>query len=158
MNFTFGQNTWYQITRVEGHNVHDQIAFCAFHSFLVEFQTNAGHRHETRVNNNLEIRIMGSSCRPQNLVIAQNKTKYLNNQLCINTSESIDHRNEVIKKYQYSPTLNGASRVFLTKFWRFWDVLPICDLSQGALAMMMATGRENVTVKKNLHVFKHYHR
>ena len=49
-------------------------------------------------NNNLEIRIMGSSCRPHNLVIAQNKTKYLNNQLYVNTSESIDHRNEAIKK------------------------------------------------------------
>ena len=45
--------------------------------------------------------------------------------------------------------------VFLTKFWRFWDVLPICDLPQGALAMMMVTGRENVTVKKDLYVFKH---
>ena len=41
---------------------------------------------------------MGSSSRLHNLVIAQNKTKYLNNQLYINTSESIDHRNEVIKK------------------------------------------------------------
>ena len=50
-------------------------------------------------NNNLEIRTMGSSSRLHNLVIAQNKTKYLNNQLYINTSESIDHRNEVIKKY-----------------------------------------------------------
>ena len=27
---------------VEGRNARDQIAFCAFHSFLVEFQTNAG--------------------------------------------------------------------------------------------------------------------
>ena len=67
-------------------------------------------------NNNLEIRIVGSSCRPHNLVTAQNKMKYLNNQLYINTSESIDHRNEVIKKYQFSPNLNGASRVFLTLY------------------------------------------
>ena len=28
---------------VEGRNARDQIAFCAFHSFLVEFQTNAGN-------------------------------------------------------------------------------------------------------------------
>ena len=41
---------------------------------------------------------MGSSCHPHNLVAAQNKIKYTNNQLYINTSESIDHRNEVIKK------------------------------------------------------------
>ena len=27
---------------IEGPNVQDQIAFCAFHSFLVEVQTNAG--------------------------------------------------------------------------------------------------------------------
>ena len=94
-------------------------------------------------NNNLEIRIMGSSWRTHNLVIhvAQNRTKYLNNQLYKNTSESIDQRNEVIKKNQYSPPLNGASRLFLTKFWRLWDVLPICELPQCALAMMMATGR-----------------
>ena len=72
---------------------------------------------QSMYNNNLEIRIMGSSSHPHNLVIAQNKTKYSNNQLYINTSESIDHRNEVIKIiYQYSPTLNGASRVFRTKF------------------------------------------
>ena len=48
--------------------------------------------------NNLEIRTMGSSSRPHNLVIAQNKTKYLNNQLYINTLESTDHRSEVMKK------------------------------------------------------------
>ena len=49
VNVTFGQNTWYQITTVEGQNVHDQIAFCAFHSCLVEFQMNAGYIHETHV-------------------------------------------------------------------------------------------------------------
>ena len=49
--------------------------------------------------NNLEIRIMGSSSHLHNLVTAQNKTKYLNNQLYINTSESTDHRNEVTKNY-----------------------------------------------------------
>ena len=118
MNFTFGQNTWYQITRVEGRNVHDKIAFGAFHLFLVAFQTNAGYIHATH-NNNLEIRIVGSSSRPHNLVIAQNKTKYLNNQLYINTSESTDHRNEVTKNYWYSPNLNGASRVFLQNFEDF---------------------------------------
>ena len=30
---------------IEGPNAHDQIAFCAFHSFLVEVQTNAGYVH-----------------------------------------------------------------------------------------------------------------
>ena len=50
VNFTFGQNTiGYQITRVKGQNVNDQIAFCAFHSCLVEFQTNAGYRHAVHV-------------------------------------------------------------------------------------------------------------
>ena len=28
---------------VEDRNAHDQTAFCAFHSFLVEVQTNAGY-------------------------------------------------------------------------------------------------------------------
>ena len=56
---------------------------------------------------------------PHNLVTAQNKTKYLNNQLCINTSESTDHRNVVTKNYWYSPNLNGASRVFLQNFKDF---------------------------------------
>ena len=27
----------------EGRDMRDQIAFCAFHSFLVEIQTNAGY-------------------------------------------------------------------------------------------------------------------
>ena len=85
--------------RVEGRNVHDKIAFGAFHSFLVAFQTNAGYIHATMCNNNLQIRIVDSSSHPHNLVTAQNKTKYLNNQLYINTSESTDHRNEVTKNY-----------------------------------------------------------
>ena len=32
---------------IEGPNARDQIAFCAFHSFLVEAQTNAGYIHAT---------------------------------------------------------------------------------------------------------------
>ena len=32
---------------LEGPNVRDQIAFCAFHSFLVEVQTNAGYINAT---------------------------------------------------------------------------------------------------------------
>ena len=44
-----GQNTCDQITSVEGQNVHDQIAFCAFHSFLVEAQMNAGYIHAMHV-------------------------------------------------------------------------------------------------------------
>ena len=30
-----------------GQNTHDQIAFCAFHSFSVEVQTNPGYIHAT---------------------------------------------------------------------------------------------------------------
>ena len=30
---------------IEGPNARDQIAFCAFHSFLVEVQMNAGYIH-----------------------------------------------------------------------------------------------------------------
>jgi len=48
---------------IEGPNVRDQIAFCAFHSFLVEVQTNAGTHMRRMRNNNPEIRIAGSSCR-----------------------------------------------------------------------------------------------
>ena len=41
------QNTQHLITRVEGQNTRDQIALCAFHSFLVEAQMNAGYIHAT---------------------------------------------------------------------------------------------------------------
>ena len=34
---------------IEGANVRDQIVFCAFHTFLVEVQMNAGYIHATRV-------------------------------------------------------------------------------------------------------------
>ena len=34
---------------VEGRNARDQTAFCAFHSFLVEAQTNADYIHATHV-------------------------------------------------------------------------------------------------------------
>ena len=30
---------------IEGPNVHDQILFCTFHTFVVEVQTNAGYIH-----------------------------------------------------------------------------------------------------------------
>ena len=47
----------------DGLNTCDQIAFCAFHSFVVEIQTDAGYIHASMRNKNLEIRIGGSSCR-----------------------------------------------------------------------------------------------
>ena len=53
---------------IKGPKAHDQTALCAFHSFLVEVQTNAGYIHATYHNGNLEIRIAGSSCCPQLLV------------------------------------------------------------------------------------------
>ena len=42
-----GQNTHDQISSDQGANVSDQIAFCAFHSFLVEVQMNTGYIHAT---------------------------------------------------------------------------------------------------------------
>ena len=42
---------------IEGPNIHDQIVFCAFHSFLVEVQINDCYLHATQDNNNLEFRI-----------------------------------------------------------------------------------------------------
>ena len=51
---------------IEDPDARDQIAFCAFPSLLVEVQTNAGYIYMRRMrNNNLEIRIAGSSCRLQ---------------------------------------------------------------------------------------------
>ena len=49
---------------IESANARDQSAFCAFHTLLVDVQTNAGHIHATHAHN-LEIRIAGSSCRLQ---------------------------------------------------------------------------------------------
>ena len=40
---------------VGGRNTHDQIAFCASHSFLVEVQMNAGKNMRRMRDNNLEI-------------------------------------------------------------------------------------------------------
>ena len=54
----------------EGPNAYDQIAFNAFNSFLVEVQTNAGYIMQCMHNNNLVIRIAGSSC-------SRNKQDYL---------------------------------------------------------------------------------
>jgi len=42
-----GQSMRDQISSDKGANASDQIAFCAFHSFLVEVQTNAGYIHAT---------------------------------------------------------------------------------------------------------------
>ena len=43
----YGQNTRDQIRVIVGSNACDQIALCAFHTFLVEVQTNAGYIHAT---------------------------------------------------------------------------------------------------------------
>ena len=49
----------------EGQNTRDQITLCAFHSFLVEVQRMLATYMRRMRNSNLEIRISGSSCRPQ---------------------------------------------------------------------------------------------
>ena len=36
-----------RLRMIEGRNARDQSAFCAFHTFLVEVQTNAGYIHAT---------------------------------------------------------------------------------------------------------------
>ena len=59
------QNAFVQITSDRRYKQTWSKAFCAFHTFLVEVQTNASYVHATHGNNNLEIRIAGSSCRPQ---------------------------------------------------------------------------------------------
>ena len=87
-NAVLGVNFTWQIVKtrvirlreIEGSNVRDQIALCAFHSFLVEVQINAGYildpsaygSGNVRVitymrmrNKNPEIRIAGSPCRLQ---------------------------------------------------------------------------------------------
>ena len=50
---------------IEDRNARDQSAFCAFHTFLVEVQTNAGYILPRMRNNNLEIRIAGDKRSPQ---------------------------------------------------------------------------------------------
>ena len=42
-----GQNTHDQISSDQDANASNQIASCAFHSFLVEVQTNPGYIHAT---------------------------------------------------------------------------------------------------------------
>ena len=48
---------------IEGQNARDQVTFFAFHSFLVEVQTNAGYIWPSMRKSTLEIKIEGSSCR-----------------------------------------------------------------------------------------------
>ena len=49
----------------EGQNTRDQITLCAFHSFLVKVQQMLATYMRRMRNSNLEIRIAGSSRRPQ---------------------------------------------------------------------------------------------
>ena len=66
-----------KLRRVEGQKAHDQIAFCAFHSFLVEVQMNAGYIR-CMCNNNLDIRIAGSSCRRNKIHVRKKHKRILN--------------------------------------------------------------------------------
>ena len=59
------QNAFVQITSDRRYKQTWSKAFSAFHTCLVEVQTNASYIHATHGNNNLEIRIAGSSCSPQ---------------------------------------------------------------------------------------------
>ena len=56
---------------IEGPNVRDEIGFCAFHSFHASHAT---YMRGMR-NNNLEIRIAGSSCRLQQEIHVAEKEK-----------------------------------------------------------------------------------
>ena len=57
MNFTKGYGAW----KVEMHVT--KIAFCAFHSHLVEVQTNAGYKYMRHMRNNqcLNLTVVHSS-------------------------------------------------------------------------------------------------
>ena len=57
-----------RIRVTEGPNARDQIAFCAFHSFLVEAQTLLVTYVPCMRNSNLEIRIGGFSGHPQKMM------------------------------------------------------------------------------------------
>ena len=56
-----GPNTHIRFRVKEDPKASDLIAFCEFHSFLVEVQTYM----QCVYDNNLEIKIAGYSCRPQ---------------------------------------------------------------------------------------------
>ena len=63
-----GENNLFFETRwlvKEGLNARDQVAFCAFLSFFVEVQSNAGYIVPRLRYSNLEIRIAGPSGRRQ---------------------------------------------------------------------------------------------
>ena len=45
--FLMAKTCMIRLPGVEGRNARDKSAFCAFHSFLVEFQTKAGYIHAT---------------------------------------------------------------------------------------------------------------
>ena len=49
----------------KGPNVRDHIAFCAFHSFLEKSKRMLATYVRRMRNNNLEIRVSGSSCRQE---------------------------------------------------------------------------------------------
>ena len=50
---------------IKGPNARDQIAFCAFHLFLMEVKRMLATYMRRMRNSNLEIRIARSSCRAQ---------------------------------------------------------------------------------------------
>ena len=60
-----------RLREIEGRDARDQIAFCAFHSFLVEVQTNTSYYMRRMLNNNVKIRIAGSFCRPQWVLVCE---------------------------------------------------------------------------------------
>ena len=66
-----GQNMHDLLQVMEVANAHDQIAFDAFHSFLMEAQMKLATYVQFMRNSILKIRIAGSSCHPQKYSISK---------------------------------------------------------------------------------------
>ena len=78
VSFTWwiGKTRVIRLRVIEGLNAWDQIVFCAFHWFLVKSKRMLATYMRRIPNNNLEIRIAGSSCRPQKQAL--NMLTYIN--------------------------------------------------------------------------------
>ena len=89
-----------------------KFALCAFHSFLVEVHSNAGHIHLRRMhNNNLEIRIGAP-------LVTHNQNQPMSGLTCVSWGKKFSGRAAITKRKNFprTPTSEPACRLDKCKY------------------------------------------
>ena len=125
---TDGQNMCDQITRVEGRDARNRIAFCKFHSFSVKSKWMLATYMEHMWNNNLKIRIEGSSCCLQLLCSTLQHLTFVKQSGLLNYSlwrscyKDLQNMYSVLSYHHYHIMFN----IYMYLYFSVWGLIGSC--------------------------------